>query len=246
MIRREERGPVTLLGIERGRANAIDVQLLEELTSELARLDSGAAVVTGSGTMFSAGIDLPRLLEGGPDYTVRLLDGLDELLRTMIGCPRPIVAAINGHAIAGGFVLACACDFRVAGEGSAKVGLTEAIVGVPFPAAVLEVVRSAVGNRWLREMVYRGRLYSVAEAARRGLVDEVVAADELVERSVALASELAEIPRRAFELAKMQLSEPLRRRLERSGKRHDREVREAWVADETIAIVRRFVEEKLR
>src|SRR5246127_1093764 len=142
-------GTVRVLALSSGRVNALDVELLEELTAAIRELQgsgAGALVVTGAGRAFSAGVDLNRVLQGGPDYVDRLIPAISEMAIAIFGYPAPTVAAINGAAIAGGCVLACACDRRLISP-EAQIGASEVRVGVPFPVAALEVMRYACGDR---------------------------------------------------------------------------------------------------
>jgi enoyl-CoA hydratase len=225
-------GTVRVLALSSGRVNALDVELLEELTAaigELQRPGAGALVVTGAGRVFSAGVDLNRVLEGGADYTDRLVPAISEMLTAMFGYPGPTVAAINGAAIAGGCVLACACDRRLISP-DAQIGATEVRVGVPFPAAALEVARYACGDR-AEEVVLGARTYRGAEAVASGLAHRVVAED-LVEAAVAEASDLGDVPVDAYAHTKAQLRAPTLARI-REGGDIDHEVRQMWAADQT-------------
>ena len=121
-------------------------------------------IITGTGTIFSAGVDLRRLLDGGSAYLADFLPALDRMLRRLLFLPKPVVAAVNGHAIAGGCVLACACDRRLAARGPGRVGVTELLVGVPFPAVALETMRLVVPPHRLAEVVYTGRTWPVEDA----------------------------------------------------------------------------------
>jgi len=247
MIFREGRDSVAVLRLEHGKANALDLELLRELRLQLENLpgEARAVILTGTDTIFSAGIDLPRLLDEGVDYVDPLITALNDLLERFVGLSLPVVAAVNGHAIAGGFVLACACDVRLMASGPGKVGLTELRVGVPFPPTVLAIVGAVVGRRELREMVYRGRLYPATEAAQRGMVDELVPPDELLDRAVETATELGAVAPRAFALTKRQLLEPTLRHLERLEASFEDEVRQMWGAETTRERIRRFVQERL-
>src|SRR5262245_39446935 len=123
MIRRERRGDVVWLRLEHGKANAMDVELLLALGDVLAEEAAGstrALVVTGTGPMFCAGVDLRRLLREPPAYLDRFLPALDRMFETLLFLPKPVVAAVNGHAIAGGCVLACMCDRRLAARGAGR------------------------------------------------------------------------------------------------------------------------------
>ena len=144
MLNIEELGDVTVLRLEHGRVNAMDVELLDALTAAVTATDR-ALLITGTGTAFSAGVDLRRILDGGPTYVTDFLVALSRMFRAVFDHPRPTVAAVNGHAIAGGCVLALACDVRLMSAG--RIGLVELAVGVPFPVAALEIVRHALGPR---------------------------------------------------------------------------------------------------
>jgi enoyl-CoA hydratase len=197
----ENRDDVTVLRIEHGRVGALDVELLDALT-EAVTASGKALVLTGSGSSFSAGVDLRRILDGGRSYTEALLAALSRTFRAVFDHPRPTVAAVNGHAIAGGCVLALTCDLRLMSGG--RIGLSELAVGVPFPTSALEIVRHALGPR-------AGRVLLGADTVDReralalGLVDELAEPAELLPRATALAAELAARSPESYRLAKTQL-----------------------------------------
>jgi len=250
VIHRESHDPVTVLRIEHGKVNALDAELFEELSSVLDELTpddpehdrSGALVLTGTGKTFSAGVDLFRVLEGGRRYLETFLPALTRGLHTLFTYPRPVVAALNGHAVAGGAVLACACDARVMARGDARVGVPELEVGVPYPTLALEVLRFAVGARHLQELVYGGATYPPEEARERGLVDELVDEGRLLERAVEVAGGYAELPPRAFRLTKSALRRPTLERWEADAPTVDPKVLEQWAAPETFDAVRSYLE----
>ncbi|OMC22127.1 enoyl-CoA hydratase/isomerase family protein [Mycobacterium sp. SP-6446] len=232
MIEIQTVGTVRVLALSSGRVNALDVELLEELTAAVGELrDSGAGplVVTGAGRVFCAGVDLNRVLQGGADYAERLIPALSDAFVALFGYPGPTVAAINGAAIAGGCVLACACDRRLIGP-DAQIGATEVRVGVPFPAAALEVIRHACGDH-AEEVLLGGGLYRGGDAVASGLAHRVVA-DDLVGAAVAEASGLGEISPDAYRHTKAQLRAPVLARIGEAGE-IDREVRELWGAEQT-------------
>jgi enoyl-CoA hydratase len=225
-------GTVRVLALSSGRVNALDVELLEELTAAIRELQgsgAGALVVTGAGRVFCAGVDLNRVLQGGADYIDRLIPAISDMVIAMIGYPGPTVAAINGAAIAGGCVLACACDRRLVSP-DAQIGASEVRVGVPFPAAALEVARYACGEH-AEKVLIGGRLYRGADAVACGLAHRVIA-DDLIEAAVAEASDLGEISAEAYRHTKAQLRAPTLARISDAGG-IDREVRQLWGADQT-------------
>src|SRR5437870_1175022 len=124
----------------------MSIEFCEALTARFAEISSARAVVmTATGRTFSAGVDLVRLLEGGAPYVRKFLPVLSEMFATVFSHPAPVVAAINGHAIAGGCVLACAADKRLMARDGGRIGATELLVGVPFPPAAVEILRCAAG-----------------------------------------------------------------------------------------------------
>jgi enoyl-CoA hydratase len=207
-IRLDMDGAVAIVTIDRPPANALTKDFFAELATVLPSLGAPAvraAVLTGSGRFFSAGLDLFEVFAYPPAAFDEFTRRFDAGFRALFACPTPIVAAVNGHAIAGGAVLAAAADFRLMADGPGRIGLTEILVGLPFPASILEIVRQAWGGRHLVDLVGRGRTYLPAEAETRGLVDEVVPAESLAERARALAQELAGLPAGAFGVTKTTL-----------------------------------------
>jgi enoyl-CoA hydratase len=201
--------------------------------------------VTSTGSIFSAGVDLFRVTREGPDYVRRFLPVLSRFLCTFFALPSPVVAAVNGHAIAGGCVMALAADARVMANGPGRIGVPELFVGVPFPAAALEVVRYAVPRDRVQSLIYTGRTLSPQEALAAGLVDEVVAPDVLPARAHAVAQQLALIPPPAFRLTNESLRAKSLKRIEATREQHDRAALEVWCAAETHAHIRDYLHRTL-
>jgi enoyl-CoA hydratase len=246
MVVREDRGTIAVLRMGQGRANALDPELLGALGAALAQAaEARAVVLTGAGAMFSAGVDLKRLAASGPDYPGALIPALVDCFARLFYHPRPVVAAVNGHAIAGGCVLACAADRRIAARGVARLGVTELRVGVPFPAIALEIMRAVVPPRHLAEMVYGGGTVSVDEALDRGLLDSVVEPASLLDAALAEAEALATIPAESFALTKAQLRQPARDFLAVHAARIDREALACWSAPAAQDAIRRYVAKTL-
>ncbi|HKZ07564.1 MAG TPA: enoyl-CoA hydratase/isomerase family protein [Methylomirabilota bacterium] len=246
MVVREDRGGVAILRLAHGRANALDPEVLRALAEALATAAAADAVVlTGTGGMFSAGVDLKRLAAGGPDYPGALIPALADCFGRLFFHPRPLVAAVNGHAIAGGCVIACAADRRLAARGDGRFGVTELLVGVPFPALALEIMRGVVPPHLFAEAVYGGRTWSLEEAAGHGLLDAVVEAHALLDAAVREAERLAAIPAETFALTKAQARQPIRDFLALHAARIDREVQRCWSTAEAQAAIQRYVQQTL-
>lgn len=247
MFHRESLGSVTVLRLAHGKANALDLEVLEGLAAELDAIagDGGSALVlTAGGSIFSAGVDLFRVIDGGEDYVGRFLPALDRALERLFSFPRPVVAAVNGHAVAGGCILALACDYRIAARGKGKIGIPEQRVGVPFPSWPAEIVRFAVPAHQVQAMMHLGRTYPADEARERGLIDEAVEPEELLPRAVAAAGELGAIPAATFQLTKRQIRRPVLERVEAS-REINAEVQRIWASAETREVIRGYLEKTL-
>lgn len=240
MISRENRDEIAILRIAHGKANALDLQLLEAIARELGDArDARAVVLTGTGSMFSAGVDLFRLLEGGADAIGTFLDALDAAILRLFELGVPVVAAVNGHAIAGGGILVEACDYRIMSGG--RIGVPELLVGVPFPVAALEVVRFATPPQHIQKIAYTGRTFATDEALAHGLIDEIAAPEALEERALEVARQFGAIPRESFALAKRTLREPTLRRIAEGRSSIDREVRRLWADPATHDGIRAYL-----
>ena len=212
MLDLEERGEITIVRLAHGKVNALDVELLEAITATFASLERGRTVVfTGTGRSFSAGVDLKRIVDGGPDYVRVFRPALSAAVKAVFYHPGPVVAAVNGHAIAGGCVLAAACDIRLMSGGT--IGLSEMLVGVPFPGVPLEVMRHALGAA-TRKFVLTSQLLSPRDALAAGLVDAVTEPETLLDAAVAEAERLSRISPDVYEFTKSQLQGPARERIE--------------------------------
>jgi len=203
----EDRDGVALVTIDRPPANALSPELLEEGAAVADRLRSdapSAVVLAGRPGYFSAGMDLkiaPTLDAAGQQRTV---SGINRLFASWYSLPCPTVAAVTGHAIAGGMILALCLDYRVVGH-SGQFGLTEVKVGIPYPAVALAVVAAELSAQASRRLALRADLVDAATAQALGCFDEQVSDDQVVPRALAVAAELAALPSRAYVTTKMTL-----------------------------------------
>ena len=249
MIDSKTHDGIAVLTLTHGKANALDIEFCEALAARFRELRTSAAkavVITGQGRMFSAGVDLKRLSEGGADYIRKFLPALHRLYDTVFFHPRPVVAAINGHAIAGGAVLAACADRRIMARESGRIGVTELLVGVPFPALAFEIVRFAVPPRYLSEFTLSGATYTSDEAVKRGWVDEIAEPSELLADAMAVAQELALLSPPAFAQTKMQIRQAVSERMAASGAATDRAVTDIWTAPATLGFIRDYVARTLK
>jgi enoyl-CoA hydratase len=243
------RGTVAVVTIRHGRANAMDLELCEGIAlkfAELAASPARAIVLTGQGTMFSAGVDLIRALSSGAQYFEAFLPRLRRMFEAVFFCPKPVVAAINGHAIAGGCVLACAADRRLMARTGGRIGITELVVGVPFPVVALEIMRYAAASHRFEELVFGGATYPAEAGLAHGLVHELVEPAALLDEAIAAAERLGALGADAFALTKRQTRQVVADRLATDGPRHDPEVDRIWSTPAAFARIRDYVERTLK
>jgi enoyl-CoA hydratase len=244
VITRDDSGAIAVLRLSHGKVSALDIDFCEAIVRELSTIAAGerrALVLTGTGSTFSAGVNLFQALEGGASYLARFLPAMELLFRTLLVFPKPVVAAINGHAIAGGCILAAACDHRIMAEGPARIGLSELAVGVPFPSLPFEIVGARVSAQAFRQLVLSGRTVEPAEALQLGLVDEIAPADVLIARARGVAQQLANIPAITFGLTKRTFTEPVLERV-RASAALNAEAIAAWASPAVQSRMREYVE----
>lgn len=189
-----------------GPANALDPVLVARLGASLDEAEASGRplVLTGNGRFFSAGLDLAALPEDR-DAMGAFVDAFDELVRRLFLFPCPTVAAVNGHAVAGGAILATACDVRIGATGGYRIGVSEVQLGVIFPAAAFEVLRAAIPPERSAEVLLRGRLTGPEDALANGFLHELAEPEALAARAAERAEELGALPRAAYAHTKREL-----------------------------------------
>lgn len=214
MIDTLDHGDVRELRLARPPANALDPLLVSALrvAVEKAPAEGARALVLSAalGRVFSGGLDVPALLVLDRAAMAAFLGDFLALLKALATSEIPVVAAITGHAPAGGAVLAIQCDYRVMADGDFKIGLNEVQVGLPLPKVIHSVLARVVGARNAELLGTRGLLVSAGEAHRIGLVDELVAPEGVIERACEVARDFTAVPpiamRRTRELARADLA----------------------------------------
>jgi enoyl-CoA hydratase len=230
---------IAVLTLNHGPVNALDLELLTAVPETLAAVaDARAVVLTGSGRSFSAGVDLKRIVDGGPPYVEEFLSALSLAMIALFDHPKPVVAAVNGHALAGGCVLAAACDLRLMSGGT--IGLAELAAGVPFPTVPLEIMRHAVGPALDAMVLGAGRM-TPDQATSIGLVHEVVEPDQLLAAALRRADGLCGAPPDVYALAKHQLHRPARERIDADRPSDDPRVLEIWSSERTSQTLRAYL-----
>jgi len=187
---------IATITLHRGKVNALNAEAVAELHAAFAALEEEAAVraviLTGHGKFFSFGLDVPELYPLPPDTFARFLGDFTSLYTRIYGCPKPVVAAVNGHAIAGGCMLALACDRRLMAAAGVRIGLNEISFGSSVFAGSVEMLRALVGQARAEQVLFDGAMHPAEAARELGLVDRVLPAAELLPAAIAEARALAD------------------------------------------------------
>ena len=219
---------IACLALNAGKANAMNPKFVSgvyELWREFEASDAHAAVLTGYDRFFCAGLDLVTLSELDRDAMRAFMHEFHDLMGAIFAADRPVVSAVNGHAIAGGCVLAMQADHRVFCAEGAKIGLNETQLGVGLPTAVVESLRVTIPNSAWMPVALEGRIFDGSAALEHGVVDELTPAEGVLEAALGKAAELASIPRPAYGQVKRSLRGPA---IERMGEQYAADA-EAWL-----------------
>jgi enoyl-CoA hydratase/carnithine racemase len=242
-------GSTAVLALASDKVNALDREVLQEISAfvEFCEQDStvGALVITGEGSVFSAGLNVNQVLANEMSYTDGLLDDLSAALVHLFRCPKPTIAAINGSAIAGGCLLASACDKRLIAD-EARIGVTELRVGVSFPVVAIELLRHTCGAR-AEQLIFGAELLDAEGACQYGLAHQHFPRAVLQSEAMAAAEQLEALDARAYALAKASTrrSALMAMALEHEdGRSVDLQVREHWKDDQTRANLEKLLKPK--
>ncbi len=238
-VQLQKRDGIATLTLARGKVNAINGPVVDQMREQLKSLehDPGvkAIVLTGAGKFFSFGFDVPEFLSFDKPRFARFLTAFTDLHTCLFLYPKPVVAALNGHAIAGGCMLALACDYRVMVTGKARISLNESSFGASVFAGITEMLRFAVGSANAAKVLYSGSMYSAGEAKAIGLIDEVVDEQDLMDAAYKMASTLGSKYPPAFSGIKSLLRKTIAEDIVRRQADSIREFVDIWYSEHTWA-----------
>ncbi|MBA4392701.1 MAG: hypothetical protein C0407_04015 [Desulfobacca sp.] len=194
---------VQVLKLNRGVTNPFNAQLVEELGRHLQEVKENQAVsalviTSANEKFFSLGFDIPELYAKAPHEFEAFFRAFNHLCLDLYTLPKPTIAALRGHTIAGGFILASCCDYRFLSQGKKFCALNEINLGVPVPYLSDCILRQLVGDRRATEMMYSGNMIPAEEALRMGIVDALLPPDQVLSESIARARILGSLPTEAF------------------------------------------------
>lgn len=237
------------LVMDRGKTHALDPVIVDELRTAFNDLRSDesvkAVILTGAGDRyFCNGLDVAALLELKNGEMVRFFDSFIALYTEMYLFPRPLVAAINGHAMAGGLILAMTADFRLIGAENRYVGLTEVRLGLPVPDGAVQILTSIVGNRIAQRLALSGEPLLPEAAYRAGLINEVTSFKHLDEVAETVARDLATVPGTAYGYTKRYMRLPTASAMQATAVQSRDEFLHCWNLPETRATLEKLAARK--
>lgn len=245
MLDRIEHGSVLELQLNRPPVNALDGELLAALREAVEKAPGEgyrAMVLSGAPGMFSAGLDVPALLQLDRKELLEVWDHLFGLLASLARSPIPVCAAITGHSPAGGAVLAIFCDYRIMADGEYQIGLNEVQVGLEVPEPICRALARLVGPYRAERLLVAGAMLTGREANQEGLVDQLAQPETVVERSVAWCNELLELPTGAMTGTRAIARADLARLFDHVDRESLEAFADSWFSEETQEVLQALVE----
>lgn len=244
-LRIERRGRIAVLRLDKARGNAIDEPLVEDLLEACRQLGTdgdvrGVLLASAHPKLFCPGLDLVTLVGYDRPAMERFMSRFGEAMIGLYGLRKPVVAAVSGHAVAGGCILALTADYRVLRRGGAQIGLNEVKVGVPLPWAVAVLLRVSVGPGSFSRVALLGRNFADEEAVKAGLADELAEAEGFEAACLARLEEFAEKDALALGTTKAYLRAGAIREMQ-SDRDHGREFLDSWFSQPTQERIRQTV-----
>jgi enoyl-CoA hydratase/carnithine racemase len=246
MISVEKRGKVALVWLDRSVTNAINMNCVKAMSAIIESLRSdpevaGVVLSSSSANFFSIGFDIPELFDLSREEFGAFYGAVNQMCLDLYALPKPTVAAITGHAIAGGCILALCCDYRFIANGRKLIGLNEVKLGVPVPYPADRMLRELVGMRPAREIMEAGEFYGPDQALALGLVDRVLPLERVVEEAVEMAEELGSLPGVAYGMIKGNRVETILAEVKARGAEKEKIFIELWYTDQTRELLREAI-----
>ena len=238
MIRIEHDKKVTVLKLDRGVPNPIDLEMVRELDQALREVKQnpeiqGLVLASANEKIFSLGFNLPVLFPQSREDFQTFFQAFNHFCLDLYTLPKPTAAALTGHAVAGGCILAISCDLRFIAEGKKSMGLNEVKLGVPVPYVTDRILHQIVGSRKAREILESGDFYQSPALLAMGLVDQVLPGPEVLPKAVEKIAALGALPPQSFAEIKKNRTEKVVEQILRHREEKDKIFLDLWYAPET-------------
>jgi 3,2-trans-enoyl-CoA isomerase len=234
-------GYIATVVLSRGKVNALTEEVVDELRNSFQALSTDqkvkAVILTGTGKFFSFGFDIPHFLHHSKDQFARYLTKFADFYTYLFVFPKPVIAALNGHTIAGGCMIATACDYRIMVKGKAKISLNEITFGSSVFAGSVEMLKVCVGHRNAESILCSGAMYSAEQALDLGLIHKIAQEQDLLPLAVRVAEDFASRDSQAFQSIKQLLRKPIAEEMKKRERESIVEFVDIWYSPETRAQV---------
>ncbi len=243
----EHHDHVAVLKLNRGTINNINLQLVNILSTALENIKKDAHIhslvlCSANEKFFSIGLDIPELFGLSKKDFISFYKKFNQLCLDLFTLPKPTVAAITGHAIAGGCILALCCDYRIISEGRKLMGLNEIKLGVPVPYPADCILRNLISPQIAREVMYHGEFYQSDELIKMGLVDQVLPLEQVIPAAIEKAKLLGSSALKAFSLVKRNRIEPIEHQIQQNLAERERYFVDCWYSNEARKRLQQAVE----
>ena len=237
---------VAVVRLNNGRKNPINREVVEDLFIAIENVKktdeiNSMVLTSSSDRFFSIGLDVPQLIDCERSEFRKFIRDFNLLCLNLYTLPKPAVASVNGHAVAGGCILALCCDFRYASTGKILIGLNEVKLGVSVPYLPHKILEQMVGDRTATEMIYSGEFYSPERALEKGVVDGIFNPEELIAKSIEKSRNIGRMPERAFSAVKDSRTESIKERVLQRLERDVDVFVNLWFSDEAQERLREAV-----
>ncbi|MGB3341213.1 MAG: enoyl-CoA hydratase/isomerase family protein [bacterium] len=238
MIQVQKKNQILIAELNRGVTNAINLELINELSDIVKKTEQdievhGLVLSSANEKFFSIGFDIPELFELDKKDFMIFYRAFNRLCLDLYTLPKPTIAAITGHAVAGGCIIALCCDYRYIAPGKTKMGLNEIKLGVPIPYPVDCMLRQILGFRIAREITDAGDFYEADALLGIGMVDDIIPIEKLQTEAVARAALLGGHPQNAFAMIKRSRTETTETQILSKLEEKEEAFLERWYAEET-------------
>jgi enoyl-CoA hydratase/carnithine racemase len=243
LIKIENQDNVAIIRLTNGVTNPISLELIKEISQNLKELKENSSVsgvvFTGSNDkFFSIGFDLPNLYKQGEKEIRTFFRAYNRLCIELYSYPKPTVAALTGHAIAGGCILAICCDYRVIASGKKLMGLNEIKLGVPIPYPGDVILKQIIGTRYAQMIMEMGEFFGPEQLIQMGMVNQVERSKSVLERAVEQAKLLGDFPEMAYRMIKKNRVEKVNEQIMENLEEKEQYFLNCWFSKETRKLLK--------
>jgi enoyl-CoA hydratase/carnithine racemase len=237
---------IAMIKLNRGVTNALGPEIINEMDQIMHDIEKddevrGIVLHSNNDKFFSIGLDLPFLIELHRSELQTFMDDFNKLCVKLYTIPVPTVAAITGHAIAGGCIIALCCDHRFIADGRKLMGLNEVRLGLPVPYPADVMLRHELGTRTARVIMETGKLYPPRDSLAFGMVDAIYPVDEVRTRAIELAKEMGMYSLEAFEMIKRNRVEPVEEEVKHHLRSREKYFCKLWNTEPTLEKLREAI-----